>query len=334
MTSRPVSQAFSVLRLDALGLTQAGPPFAGAVAAIGNFDGLHLGHCAVLHAARTVAEGLGAPTVMLTFEPHPRAYFRPDQPLFRLTPARLKLALAERMGLSGAVVLTFDAALAGTSATDFISRLLIGTLGLRAVAVGEDFHFGRGREGSPAMLQSQGHLLGLGVEIVPPLLRGGAAVSSSAIRERLSEGDVENAAALLGYRWIVRATVGHGDKRGRTLGYPTANLRLPAGCALRHGIYAVRIGIDGIAHDAIASYGRRPTFDDGAPLLEVFVFDFAGDLYGKTVDVEFASWIRGEEKFESAQALVEQMDRDSIAARKALARPADVPAPSMLPLPA
>jgi riboflavin kinase/FMN adenylyltransferase len=184
------------------------------------------------------------------------------------------------------------------------------------------------------MLQSQGHLLGLGVEIVPPLLRGGAAVSSSAIRERLSEGDVENAAALLGYRWIVRATVGHGDKRGRTLGYPTANLRLPAGCALRHGIYAVRIGIDGIAHDAIASYGRRPTFDDGAPLLEVFVFDFAGDLYGKTVDVEFASWIRGEEKFESAQALVEQMDRDSIAARKALARPADVPAPSMLPLPA
>jgi riboflavin kinase/FMN adenylyltransferase len=119
MTSRPVSQAFSVLRLDALGLTQAGPPFAGAVAAIGNFDGLHLGHCAVLHAARTVAEGLGAPTVMLTFEPHPRAYFRPDQPLFRLTPEPLKLALAERMGLSGAVVLTFDAALAGTSATDF-----------------------------------------------------------------------------------------------------------------------------------------------------------------------------------------------------------------------
>lgn len=332
MISRPNGRPFPVIRIDPRDGGTIPQELAGAVAAVGNFDGLHLGHRAVFHAAQTMAEGIGAPTILLTFEPHPRVFFRPDQTMFRLTPEPLKAALAERLGAAGVVVMNFDGALAGTTAGDFLNGLLIGRLGLRGVVVGHDFHFGRGREGSPETLVREGPPRGLAVEVVPALKREGAAVSSSAVRAALARGDVEEAAGLLGYRWIVRSTVGHGDKRGRTLGYPTANLRVPEGCELRHGIYAVRIVIDGAVRDAVASYGRRPTFDDGAPLLEVHVFDFSGDLYGKQVDVEFCAWIRGEEKFSSAEALVARMDLDSAEARAALARGPQAPAPSMLPL--
>jgi riboflavin kinase/FMN adenylyltransferase len=154
---------------------------------------------------------------------------------------------------------------------------------------------------------------------MPAVVRDGGIVSSSAIRSALERGDVAAANGLLGYRWFVRAEVRHGDKRGRTLGYPTANLALSAGTALRHGIYAVRARVDGRVHDGVASFGRRPTFDNGAPLLEVFLFAFSGDLYGRTLDVELVEWIRGEERFESAEALVAQMDRDSAAAKAVLA---------------
>ncbi|MCP8939187.1 bifunctional riboflavin kinase/FAD synthetase [Alsobacter sp. SYSU M60028] len=331
MTTRPVGRIFTVSHLDASSGALPGA-LAGSVAAIGNFDGLHLGHRAVFHAARTMAQGLGAPCVLLTFEPHPRAFFRPDVKMFRLTPQAVKAALAERMGLDGVVVMSFDAALSGTSAADFISGLLVGRLGLRGVAVGHDFHFGKGREGSPALLAAEGPSLGLSVEVIPPLQRGGAPVSSSAIRAHLEAGQVEPAAALLGYRWIVRSVVGHGDKRGRTLGFPTANMKTPEGCGLRHGIYAVRMAVDGVVRNGVASYGRRPTFDDGPPMLEVFLFDFSGDLYGKSVDVEFCAWLRGEEKFDSLDALIAQMNRDAEAARAALARGPDTPAPSLLPL--
>ena len=197
---------------------------------------------------------------------------------------------------------------------------------------GYDFHFGHARQGTPAFLQEHGRSLGLAVDIVEPLARDDAPVSSTGIRRALAQGDVEEAARSLGYRWVVRSAVQHGDKRGRTLGYPTANLRMSPGCGLRHGIYAVRIAVDGVVHDGVASYGRRPTFDDGAPLLEVHLFDFQGDLYGKAADVEFVAWIRGEEKFSSAEALVARMDQDSAEARAALSRPPDAPAPSVLPL--
>lgn len=315
------------------GETPLPPGLAGAVAAIGNFDGLHLGHRAVIERAEAMARPAGRPAVLLTFEPHPRAFFRPGEPMFRLTPLPLKLSLARGFGLDGAIVLDFGAGLAGTGAEAFVRDVLVGKLRLAGVAVGHDFHFGRGREGSPAFIAERGAALGLDVSVVPPLQVGGDPVSSSTVRAALEAGDVEQAARLLGYRWIARAEVVHGDKRGRTLGYPTANMRLGASCGLRHGIYAVRAALDGTVFDAVASFGRRPTFDDGAPLLEVFLFDFKGDLYGKTLDVEFCARIRGEEKFDSVEALVARMDQDSREARAALARGPAVPAPSMLPLP-
>lgn len=308
------------------------PSLRGAVAAIGNFDGLHRGHQAVLSAARRLAAAEGRPCVLLTFDPHPRAFFRPDLPLFRLTPGPLKLAVADRLGLDGAIVLPFDGTLAATSAGDFVGRLA-GDLALAGVVVGHDFHFGRGREGSPAFIAETGTTVGLAVSVVEPLVEGTDPVSSSAIRNALREGDVVTAARLLGYRWIVRSTVQHGEKRGRDLGYPTANLALEPDCGLRHGIYAVRAAIDGRLLDGVASFGRRPTFDNGAPLLEVFFFDFSGDLYGRAADVEFVSWIRGEEKFDDLAALVARMDRDSLEARAALAAAAaGEGAPSLLPL--
>jgi riboflavin kinase/FMN adenylyltransferase len=306
----------------------------GAVAAIGNFDGLHRGHQAVLAEAVRLAERVGTRAVLLTFDPHPRLFFRPETALFRLTPGDLKLAVAARLGLGGAIVLPFDRELAATSAADFVTRRLAGDLALAGVVVGHDFHFGRGREGSPAFIAEAGRAAGLAVEIVRPLTEGGEPVSSSAVRSLLREGHVGLAASLLGYRWIVRSVVQHGEKRGRELGYPTANLRLEPDCELEHGIYAVRIAVDGVVHGGVASFGRRPTFDNGAPLLEVYLFDFAGDLYGRRADVEFVSWIRGEEKFASIEALVARMAIDEAQARAAIARAgAGEGMPSLLPLP-
>ncbi len=303
----------------------------GSVAAIGNFDGLHRGHQAVLTEAKTLARRLRRPATLLTFDPHPRLFFRPDADLFRLTPGDLKLAVAAKLGLQGAFVLPFNAEMAGTSAADFINLRLVRDLRLSAVVVGHDFHFGRGREGSPSSIVSLGTGAGLVVEVVHPFTENGEAISSSAVRDRLREGDVAGAARLLGYRWLVRSVVQHGEKRGRELGFPTANLRLEPDCALRHGIYAVRMAVDGVVHGGVASFGRRPTFDNGAPLLEVFLFDFSGDLYGKAADVEFVAWIRGEEKFSGIEPLIAQMNRDSAVAREALAQP-EGEARSLLPL--
>jgi riboflavin kinase/FMN adenylyltransferase len=192
-------------------------------------------------------------------------------------------------------------------------------LRLSGVVVGHDFHFGQGREGSPAVLHDLARRYGLTSTEVPVVSDGERIVSSSRIRSALERGDVATANALLGYRWLVRSEVRHGDKRGRTLGYPTANLRLDDHCRLRHGIYAVRVKVGGQVHGGVASFGRRPTFDNGAPLLEVFLFDFSGDLYGQVVDVEILGWIRGEERFDSAEALVERMDDDSRRAKAMLA---------------
>jgi riboflavin kinase / FMN adenylyltransferase len=291
---------------------------AGAVAAIGNFDGVHRGHQALLAAVRAEAERLGRPAAALTFEPHPRAFFAPDRSMFRLTPEPVKLALLARFGLDGAFVLRFDGALAATSAAGFAERLA--ELSLGGVVIGHDFHFGRGREGTPAILSDLCAQRGLACRIVPAVTvrEGDAPVSSTAIRTALSLGEVAHANALLGYRWQVRERVRHGEKRGRTLGYPTANMALDPGLGLRHGIYAVRARVGEAIRDGVASFGRRPTFDDGAPLLETFLFDFAGDLYGQEVAVEFVGWIRGEERFASAEALVARMDEDSRAARAML----------------
>jgi riboflavin kinase/FMN adenylyltransferase len=295
----------------------------GAVVAMGNFDGVHLGHRAVIAAALQMARIHGRPALAVTFEPHPRSFFSPNTPQFRLSDEAGKLRLLAGTGLEGAVVMSFDKARAGTTAQDFIHHDLIERLGISGIAVGYDFHFGKGRVGSPSLLVSEAPRLGIEVDVQPHIDIAERPVSSSAIRMALAEGQIEDATLMLGGPWFVSGLVIHGEKRGRDLGYPTANIRLDKNCGLKHGIYAVRVGHgqgkDQVRLDGVASFGRRPTFDNGAPLLEIFLFDFNGDLYGKTLDVAFIAFIREELKFDSVEALVRQMDDDSAWARAALA---------------
>jgi riboflavin kinase / FMN adenylyltransferase len=291
----------------------------GAVVAMGNFDGVHLGHRAVITAALEMGKAHREPALALTFEPHPRRFFSPTTPQFRLSDEIAKLRLLAGTGLAGAVVMTFDKIRAGTTAQDFIHHDLIGRLGVSGIAVGYDFHFGKGRVGSPSLLVNEAPRLGIEVDVQPHVDIDERPVSSSAIRSALAEGQIEDAAAMLGGPWFVTGEVIHGEKRGRELGYPTANIRLDNNCGLRHGIYAVRVGRGNERIDGVASFGRRPTFDNGAPLLEIFLFDFKGDLYGEVLDVAFIGFIREELKFSSADALVKQMDDDSARARAQLA---------------
>lgn len=288
--------------------------------AIGNFDGVHRGHRAVLEAARTQAhmKTNRSPALALTFEPHPRSFFKPDTPTFRLTPESAKLRLLAANSLDGAVVMQFNKELASLTAEEFVSKILVGWLGISGVVVGHDFHFGRQRQGTPEFLVEAGKRHGFEVEIVSPLNDNGAPVSSGKIRDALEAGDIKRANELLGHSWFVAGEVIHGEKRGRELGFPTANIRLDPSCKLKHAIYAVRAHVGGNSYDAVASYGRRPQFDNGAPLLETFLFDFAGDLYGQEMTVEFAGFIREEAKFDGLDKLIAQMSRDSDAARKIL----------------
>ncbi len=290
----------------------------GAVVAMGNFDGVHLGHRAVITAALEMGKAHRKPALALTFEPHPRRFFSPTTPQFRLSDETAKLRLLAGTGLSGAVIMTFDKGRAGTSAQDFIHHDLIGRLGVSGIAVGYDFHFGKGRVGSPSLLVNEAPRLGIEVDVQPHVDIDERPVSSSAIRSALAEGQIEDATAMLGGPWFVTAEVIHGEKRGRELGYPTANIRLDNNCGLRHGIYAVRVGRGEERFDGVASFGRRPTFDNGAPLLEIFLFDFKGDLYGQALDVAFIGFIREELKFSSVDALIRQMDDDSARARARL----------------
>jgi riboflavin kinase / FMN adenylyltransferase len=304
----------------------AGTPdeaLAGAVVAIGNFDGVHRGHKAVIAAAKQRAAALGRPAAALTFEPHPRSFFHPGEPLFRLTDATTKLRLLAATGLDGAIVLTFDEALANLSAEDFVKRILVERVAVAGAAIGFNFHFGANRAGSPDFLVAEGKRHGFAVDIVPPLRDRGRPVSSQPIREALAGGRLEAAAELLGYPWFLSGTVIHGDKRGRELGFPTANLKPDPSCGLRRGIYAVRAAVGGRRYDGVASFGRRPMFDAGTVLLEIFLFDFSGDLYGETMDVAFIGFLRDEAKFASAEELIRQMQEDARLAREVLGRAPD-----------
>src|SRR4030088_228601 len=291
----------------------------GAVVAMGNFDGVHLGHRAVIAASLEMARHHGAPAFAVTFEPHPRHFFSPNTPQFRLTDESGKLRLLAGTGLAGAVVMTFDKVRAGTTAQDFIHHDLIERLGISGIAVGYDFHFGKGRVGSPSLLVKETPRLRIEGDVQPHIDIAERPVSSSAIRMALAEGQIEDATLMLGGPWFVSGLVIHGEKRGRDLGYPTANIRLDKNCGLKHGIYAVRVGRGAERYDGVASFGRRPTFDNGAPLLEIFLFDFDGALYGAALDVAFIALIRDELKFDSIDALVRQMGDDSTRARAALA---------------
>ena len=291
----------------------------GMVVAMGNFDGVHLGHRAVIDAALRMGQAHGRPAFAVTFEPHPRSYFSPNSPQFRLTDETAKLRLLSATGLAGAVVMTFDKRRAETTAQDFIHHDLIERLGISGIAVGYDFHFGKGRVGSPSLLVAEAPRLGIEVDVQAHVDIAERPVSSSAIRMALAEGQIDEATALLGGPWFITGEVVHGEKRGRDLGYPTANIRLDKNCGLKHGIYAVRVGLGDRRFDGVASYGRRPTFDNGAPLLEVFLFDFKDDLYGSRLDIAFIAFLREELKFDGVEALIRQMNDDSRLARQRLA---------------
>jgi riboflavin kinase / FMN adenylyltransferase len=329
MTDRP-SPPFSIVRGGLGMLSAAHAALRGAVVAIGNFEGVHRGHQAVIAVARSRAAALGRPAAVLTFTPHPRTFFNPTAPVFRLGDIDAKLRLLAAAGLDGAVVLDFDAVMARLDATGFVERVLVDWLAVGGAVVGYDFHFGRDRGGTPDFLVGAGHRYGFAVDVVPPFADDGRRISSGLVRTALSAGAVEDAAELLGYPWFVTGKVVHGDKRGRELGFPTANLRLDPTIDLRFGVYAVRMAIDGELYDGVANFGRRPMFDTGAVLLETFVFDFSGDLYDRTIDVVLVGWIRPEMKFESVDDLVRRMGEDARVARGILARHPPVALPPRL----
>ncbi|MBV1707831.1 MAG: bifunctional riboflavin kinase/FAD synthetase [Hyphomicrobiales bacterium] len=299
------------------------PRLRGCVVAIGNFDGVHRGHRAVIMRAQARALAMGRPCAVLSFEPHPADFFARKPVIFRLTPLEDKARALAALGLDGLIVLTFDARLAGLGAEAFVEEVLVRQLGVACVVAGYDFHFGKARAGTPDFLRAAGARLGFEVEIVARIAEDAEgsleAVSSTATRMALEQGDVARAAMLLGHEWSVSGVVEHGKKLGRSLGFPTANLRLDPSCALRPGIYAVRVEARGMSYKGVASFGRRPTFDNGALLLEVMLFDFSGDLYGEMLRVAFVGFIRGEEKFADVEALVARMHMDVDEARALLA---------------
>jgi len=291
------------------------------VVVVGNFDGVHRGHQSVLAAALGKAKAADVPAIVLTFEPHPRTFFQPDKPVYRLSDAHTKAALVCGMGFDCVVEHGFDVGFSGLSATKFVEEVLLGELGASHVVTGYDFHFGKQRQGNPEFLAGMGAKKGFGVSIVEAFGdEGGEVISSSRIRDLLAEGDIAQANGLLGYACRARGEVIRGKQLGRKLGFPTANLALAAETRLRHGIYAVRVLLDdGTCHDGVASYGRRPTFDNGEALLETCIFDFSDDLYGRMLTVCLYGWLRQEEKFDTTEALIEQIKSDCEEAKSILA---------------
>jgi riboflavin kinase/FMN adenylyltransferase len=305
----------------------------GASAALGNFDGVHRGHQALIAEAARVGGQIGAPTGVITFEPHPRRYFQPEAPPFRLTLAPEKARILASHGVTQVHELAFNAALATMPAEGFVERVLAGGdrggLGIRHLVIGEDFRFGKGRTGDALLLRSMSERLGFTVSI-QHILHGQAGLhgdtgefSSTAVRIHLEEGRCEATAAQLGRWHAVCGPVVMGDRRGRDLGYPTANLAFGERIIPRYGIYAARVAVlegpHAGAYDGVASIGERPTFGINAPNFEVHLFDFDGDLYGTEISAGLVSYLRGEERFDSAEALIAQMDRDSTLARTRLA---------------
>ena len=295
----------------------------GASAAIGNFDGVHLGHRSVIDLARSVAPD--APLGVVTFEPHPREYFAPQSPPFRLMSRSARASRLEKLGVERLYELNFNAALAGLAPEEFAERVISKGLGLRHVVVGADFCFGKGRAGTAADLQRFGGEFGFDVTIAPLLVESRSTISSTAIRLALSEGRPRDAAAMLGHWHRIEGPVIGGEQRGRQLGYPTANMSIAGLHPPAFGVYAVLVDVLDGPHSGhyrgVASLGVRPMFGENKPNLETFLFDFSGDIYGANLSVALVEHLRGEEKFADLTALVAQMDADSARARAILARP-------------
>jgi len=289
----------------------------GGVVAIGNFDGCHRGHQTVLAEARQLAEKAGKPSILLTFEPHPRDVFAPEPFLFRLSDGEQKARLAAALGFSGIAILPFSRTLASVEAEAFVRSYLVDALGASAVVVGADFHFGRGRAGTPEFLRQAGRHHGFFVNQVELVTDGDEAISSSLIREALEKGEVDRANHLLGYHWMVEGTVIKGDQRGRTLGFPTANFALPANSHLAEGVYAVRVKLGNRLFDGVAGHGK-PMFDNTQPPFEAHILDFDEDIYGSHIQVALVCHLRANIQFDGVEGLISQMNKDKLKAREVL----------------
>ena len=312
--------------------------FRGAVVAIGNFDGVHRGHRALIAEAKVQAEARRSPLAVLSFEPHPQEYFkllRQDGGLtpagpesFRLTPLRAKARLLSDLGVDALFALPFDGEMARRTPQDFVLNVLVNGLGISGVVVGHDFEFGQRRAGNLAVLSYMGEMEGFSVTAFDTVTAAGdEKISSTLIRQLLKQAKPEEAARLLGHPWAVEARVEHGDARGRTMGFPTANMHLGHCLAPAFGVYAVRVNIlEGdravARHDGVANFGIRPMYQVNVPLMETHLFDFDGDLYGKYLSVELIAYIRPEAKFPDLNALIAQIRADAAKAREILAKTA------------
>lgn len=311
------------LHRDYRGLSQAAT---GAAVVIGNFDGLHRGHRALIERCQAIALEERLPTGLVTFEPHPRRVFSPDGPPFRLTPFRSKLRQIAALGIERLYCLRFNAALYRKPAEAFVAEVLVGGLRVRHAVIGYDFVFGHRRGGSAETLQELGRRHDFAVSVLEAVTHGEDVCSSTVIRKDLEAGRVRRAAELLGRCWEVEGRVRHGQRRGRTIGFPTLNLHLgPTALRPALGVYAVKVGLVEAAATrwlpGVANFGRRPTVEGTGLVLEAHVFDFAGDLYGRRVRIAFVDYLRGERKFPSLDALQTQIGLDSQQARQLLARP-------------
>lgn len=295
----------------------------GASVAIGNFDGVHSGHRKLIQTAQAAAQQSGGLSGVLTFEPHPREFFAKGAPPFRLTNFRARVAGLRGTGIDLMAVCRFSAGLAAMSAEEFVTRILVERLGAGHVVVGYDFAFGHKRSGNVSLLRSMGEAAGFGVTVLDPIREGDEVVSSTRIRDALWQGDPKRAAQLLGHQWEIHGRVQKGDQRGRTIGFPTANIALGGYIEPRFGVYAVQIGwAEGdsmVWHDGVANLGRRPTFNKTEVMLEVHLFDFAEDIYGKRAQVRFVDFLRPEQKFDGLDSLKAQIAADASQAREILA---------------
>jgi len=294
----------------------------GAAVAIGAFDGVHRGHQAVIANARKAADALGAPLAVVSFDPHPRRWFQPDAAPFRLMTSGQMARALEPLEVDRLYLLPFDGEMAAMTDVEFARRVLSDGLDIRHAAIGFDFTFGKGRTGSPQAMGVYGDTLGFSVSVADRIDDpDGLKLSSSAVREALKAGDMARAAAILGRPFAIEGEVVHGDKRGRTIGIPTANVRLDGYMRPAYGVYATRTRLsDGRVIDGVANLGVRPMFEIEDPLLEVWLFDFAGDLYGQTIETELVALLRGEMTFDDLDALKVQIDADAAAARAVLKR--------------
>lgn len=304
----------------------------GAVIALGNFDGVHHGHRSVFDETRRIARRLGVPMGVVTFEPHPRSVLAPESLPFRLTSWKTKARALAALGVDVLVFVPFDHAFASQSPDMFVEGVLVEGVGARHVVIGEDFRFGVGRSGTPEDMARLGEAHGFGVTVLPELKHAtGDVFSSTNIRRLLQEGEPVEAAKLLGRWWEIEGLVQAGDRRGRTIGFPTANIDLGPLLQPAIGVYAVRVGVGDDErvtwHDGVANLGRRPTVDGRNLLLEVHVFDYSGDLYERPIRVQFVAYIRPERKFDGLDALQAQIARDCETARAILATTGEAPPP-------